>query len=372
MKGQVFSGESSCSRKDCNRKAYYHSAGHIFCGYHADRNKRRHLQRNPSWKEQRATVLRAHERTVEQVAAENRANGQRGRLTCSKMRMMQNPELVPGWQLVFPNNRHGGRADGIGCPSLSPMRLGPVEHRQPGLPNALSIENYHQFNKHFPQFESLATFRELRVNAYHDPVPHRHKYDSARIKAANKQFVNGVNVPACSIHIDADGQERRYSYLESRFFYCCWYERLAKREPAFDELVKKLDDGVNLRIVGYDAYEPCTRGDLYADYCDATRPFGHEMVLYTLLACNSPQEYPWWRFYREHRTKYDPVSFLDDGAGARKDDDDNWIEGSRTISDLCLLKMFEVAWDHISEEERTLHREAMKSAIVQTLHYSSE
>ncbi len=362
---KVFSGESICSKKDCNRKAYYRSAGLIFCGYHADRNRRVHLQHNPNRRVQRDALLHEHRATIEQAAVQNRARGRRGRLTCCKMRMMQNPELVAGWQLVFPNNRHGVRADGLGCPSLSPMRLGPVEHRQPGLPDALSIENYHQYNKHFPQFESLHQFRELRTKAYCDPVPHRHKYASAKIKAANKQFVNGLNVPACSVHLDAGGHERRYSYLESRFFYCYWYERLAKGEMAFAELVKKLDDGVNLRIVGYDAYEPCTRGNIYTDYCDSTRPFGHEMVLYALLACKDSQEYPWWRFYREHRIKYDPVSFLDSASGVQKTDES--IADSFTISDACLFKMFETVWNYIPEDEKVLHRNTMKSAISRIL-----
>ena len=226
------------------------------------------------------------------------------------MRMMQNPELVPGWQLVFPNNRHENRTDGFGCASLSPMQLGPVVHRQGGLPAALSIENYHQYNKHFTEFETIEEFRRLRDAAYVDPTPHRHKYDSARIKAANKDFVNGANVPTCSIHLDATGAERRYTYVESRFFYCYWYERLASEQETFRTLRTALDQGTNLRIVGYDAYEP-TEADLYVHYCDASRPFGHEMVLYALLTCAESRDRPWWRYYRDHRECYVPVSFFD-------------------------------------------------------------
>jgi hypothetical protein len=45
-----------------------------------------------------------------------------------------------------------------------------------------------------------------------------------------------------------------------------------------------------LEIVGYDAFEPTS--PLETHYKDQTRPFGHELVLYSLLK----DERPWQAF----------------------------------------------------------------------------
>ena len=310
VQNESYHGETTCDHAACTRKAYYSdNDGHVRCGYHSDRNKRQKLLVNPKRAVLRQKALVEHQENVKLIAEEHKKQGKRGTVTCTKMRMMQNPDLQKGQLLVFPNNRHDNRSDGFGCAALSPMRLGPVKHKQPALPNALTIENYHQYNKHFPQLETMEKFRKLRTQGYQDPVPHRHKYDSAKIRAINKSYVNGVNTPVYSIHLDATGKERKYTYVESRFFYCYWYETLAKQTKDYVNLVKMLDQGYNLNIVGYDAYEP-REDDLYTHYCDASRPFGHEMVLHSLLVIQDPRDYPWQRYYHEHKEKYDPVSFL--------------------------------------------------------------
>ena len=61
-------------------------------------------------------------------------------------------------------------------------------------------------------------------------------------------------------------------------------------------------------ICGYDAYQP-DPAKLYEHYCDPSRPFGHELVLYTLLSVKDREDYPWRRYYREHSELYDPLSF---------------------------------------------------------------
>lgn len=52
-----------------------------------------------------------------------------------------------------------------------------------------------------------------------------------------------------------------------------------------------LNEGFNLNIVGYDAYQPTKT--LEEHYLDDSKPFGHELVLYTLL---STTEYPWVKY----------------------------------------------------------------------------
>ena len=60
--------------------------------------------------------------------------------------------LLEGWWL------HTDTALRIaGCPALSPMRLGPVEHKQPGLPPAKSLENWWQAGKVYPSEADAAT-----------------------------------------------------------------------------------------------------------------------------------------------------------------------------------------------------------------------
>lgn len=313
-----FHGEETCSQKDCTLAAYYrpksllkNSLVPVFCGRHSDKKNRVALKKNPNAAKIQAEKLQAHAQSIVDVGNQNKKQDIRGTVSCHKMQMMKPVPLENGVLLVFPNNRHQDRSDGFGCCSLSPMRLGPVIHGQPGLPDAMSIENYHQFNKCFSFEQSegqpLEIFYEKRNEAYLDAVPHRHKYDATKIKKMNKDYVNGVNVPMYSVHMDRDGKERHYSYLESRFFYCFWYERLAKQTQDFAILKQKLQDGVNLCICGYDAFQPTS--DLYTHYCDASRPFGHELVLYSLLTIEDEAEYPWTKFYREHCDLYDPLSF---------------------------------------------------------------
>jgi len=254
--------------------------------------------------------LEAHAQTVALDLAENQKASRPGQLRCQKLRMMREPELVAGFHLVFPNNKHQERRDGFGCASLSPMRLGPVLHGQPGLPPAQNIENYHQFNKCFvfehTDNKPLPPFYEKRNEAYLDPVPHRHKYEAVEI---TRQNAGQLHAPSFSVHLDATGAERHYQYVESRFFYCVWYEKLATQQEDFQTLCDMLDRGWNLCICGYDAYDPTL--DLYAHYCDGNRPFGHELVLYTLLSMRRADrsQYPWRRYYAEHKELYDPLPF---------------------------------------------------------------
>lgn len=314
MKGSdlPFFGQSTCTGKTkngrpCENAAYYSvpspltNSRMIRCGVHSKKGKRKELKKDPNAKRKRENELKEHAETVEK----KRKTDERGEITCVKMRMMKPVPLREGFLLVFPNNRHQNRVDGFGCASLSPMQLGPVKHGQKGLPDALTIENYHQFNKCFPvevdeKNDPLPVLYEKQKKAYQDPVPHRHKYKREEIL---KMGCANANTPLFSIHLDQDGKERRYSYVDSRFFYCVWYEKLATQTDDFKRLKEKFDSGYSLCICGYDAYPPTK--DLYDHYCDPSRPFGHELVLYSLLV----GEKPWRRYFEENKEKYSPLSF---------------------------------------------------------------
>ncbi|ELR15981.1 uncharacterized protein ACA1_221470 [Acanthamoeba castellanii str. Neff] len=145
--------------------------------------------------------------------------------------MMRDPAPVPGFRHVYPNFRHQNKANGFSCAQLSPMSLRPVDHGQPGLPPALNIENFHQDSKVFP--EELYTegnpgqlYVANRLRFYADPVPHRHKYHGTTGIT--------INIPAYF--------ERRLSYVDSRQFYCNFYERLASQKSDFKRLVELMDE----------------------------------------------------------------------------------------------------------------------------------
>lgn len=310
----VFFGEISCSARlkvrnaSCSNMAYFVAGGLLLCGLHARRKPDATLLiKNPN-KQALIQDKRKRERVIiEDVAFANLRSNQRGLLIVSKLRMMRAPEDHPGYMKVFPNNRHGGRKDGLGCPSLSPMRLGPVNHGQPGLPPALLLENWHQSNKVFPAEvdetgEPNEAWAKLQLEMYLSPEPARHK-PAARTTAGN------TNEPLYSVWVLPDGTRKKCTYIESRQFYCGFYERLAnavgsEASEDLETLRTCLTSGYNLQIVGYDAHPIDLRNsssiadNLEKLYLDPSEPFGHELVLYTLLAIPDPMDYPW----RRHKT----------------------------------------------------------------------
>ena len=275
------------SGEACTNKAYYEFLNKLYCGVHCKDASRKELPKNPNKEMDRQRVIETHIHEVFKLSA---SHGGLGKVTCRKMRMMKEVELMSGYLNVFPNFKHQNRKDGYGCKELSPMSLGPVHHMQPGLPPSLNIENYHQGNKYFQQ-ETIEQFLAKRQEMYLDPIPHRHKYD--------KKI---GYTPLFCVHVDPTGMARGYSYRESRYFYCHFYEKLAKQTQAYVKLIDYIRKGVNLCIVGYDAYEPTL--DVYKHYMDTSKPFGHELVLYCLLTIYDPAQYPWNVFYRENQHIY--------------------------------------------------------------------
>lgn len=311
-KPQNYAGECVCAGATakgdaCTKTAYYLVGKKSYCGRHADKDGRKKLPKNPALGKQIHDERVQRQKQIDEAAGTNKTNGVPGDVICSKLGMMKSPDARDGYLLVFPNNKHGTRKDGYGCPELSPMQLGPVIHHQKDLPNALTIENYHQFNKCFPneldeEGNPMAEFYTKRDAAYLDPIPHRHKFPASELKKMNKGLVNGKNTPTFSVHLDPDGTEKRYTYVESRFFYARQYELLAKQTDAFKILQQKLQDGYNLQLVGYDGYE--VTEELYTHYCDGSRPFGHELCLYSLLTMEDPAQYPWNAYRAKHPGLY--------------------------------------------------------------------
>lgn len=301
----VYYGERECEHggnaaSACKNKAYWKQNKLYMCGVHA-KDKLHRIALPKMSKADKAAArekeFALHQASLQKRAEANRAAGMKGTISMQRMRMMHNPVITPGLLLVFPNFRHQNRKDGFGCSDLSPMSLGPVNHGQPGLPPARNIENFHQGTKCFREEAIPGTedpgprYYENRLKFYMDEQPHRHKFYG--------EHKTNKNVPLYFLWTDKDAKEHRLSYVESRQFYCTFYERLARDIYKFWELCKKMWDGTDICICGYDAI-PLAEGETIEDaYLDPTKPFGHERVLYAMLTnLNDPTHLPW----RKHKT----------------------------------------------------------------------
>jgi hypothetical protein len=290
-------GEATCVATKANglacvNKAYYIQSDVLCCGVHSDKNKRQPLPENPDKDLNRARLLKTRQLIVEQTAQKNRQEGKMGAVVVSKLRMMKDPDHIDGYLKVFPNFKHQHRNDGFGCTSLSPKAIGPIDHGQPNLPIALNLENLHQSNKCFPSEigengNPTLEFYETQKKMYNDSIPHRHKE-----QALSKNNLSGgnKNIPVYSVWILPDGKEIHLGYFESREIYCTFYEMYTKNNTDLLKLKQMLRDGYNLQIIGYDAYPVDKSLDIC--YKDTSKPFGHELVLYTLLT-QDPPNYPW-------------------------------------------------------------------------------
>ena len=301
----ISSGDKKGQR--CDNFAYYKKSKKYVCGVHSKGYQRTTLPKNPNAAEMHENQLKYKQKLVYETAEKNKKEGKKGNIICSKMKMMKSPPYNEGYLKVFPNYKHQNRSDGFGCASLSPKSMGPIDHGMPGLPIAKNLENFHQFSKVFAtevdkNGDPTEEFRELRIRAFDDPIPHRHKFEYPEIKKIVGENGN-VNKPLYSVFSDEKGNEKRFQYTEARYFYCKWYQKFALKDENFLKLKNMIDEGINLQITGFDAYDVENR-DLYDCYVWEKKPFGHEMVLYTLLTVSNPSDYPWNKYYEQHKEKY--------------------------------------------------------------------
>lgn len=304
-----FYGEIKCQHHPCQNRAYYKVDQQFLCGVHSRRQKRTTLLKDPQALEKKMQILKERELLVQQAQQTNFAQGKKGQVICTKLLMMKEPLHVDGFKKVFPNFKHEKRIDGFGCKALSPKAMGPVNHQEKGLPIAQNIENWHQFAKVFPwevdeKQNPLPEFYALLKAKYSDPIPYRHKFDLAFLQA---QGLKNVNIPLYSLRTMPDGIEIRYTYIESRYFYCRQYELLAPQTKEFQKLQAWREVGMNLQIIGYDGY--AITQSLWEHYLDAKKPFGHELVLYTLLTVDNSQDYPWNMYRQMYPDKYIKIPF---------------------------------------------------------------
>lgn len=318
----IYYGEIDCQAiyksgakkgQQCVNKAYYRTnEDKYLCGVHCKKcngvNNSIMLPKNPDHEQLKLNGYEELKGLAKNMAQNNYNSGIKGDVICTKMLMMKNPFNKPGYLMIFPNFKHKNRKDGIGLPSLSPKSIGPINHKMPNLPPAKNLENYHQFAKVFScevdeDGNPDKNYIRRRIEGYQDDIPHRHKFPREQINSINSS--NNINIPLYSIYYDFNGNEHRYNYIQSRYFYCHWYEKLVSKSSDFNKLKKYIEEGYNLQIVGYDAYH--ITKSLYEHYLDDSIPFGHELVLYTMLTIKREEEYPWNQYYDKYEEIYKDV-----------------------------------------------------------------
>ena len=290
-------GETICQYKSkddktCMRKGYYiNSNKQIMCGYHSYKETRTILPKNPKRIKNKKVIIKKHNDKCKLIAEQNEKLNKNGDVKCCKMYMMKDVKLTDGYINIFPNYKHKNRIDGIGLPSLSPKSIGPVDHGQPNLPQAYNLENFHQGNKVFPSEikngKPTKQFFKTQKNMYFDKTPYRHKPNRTD---EDKKL---GNIPVYSIWISKNEKQHNIDYFTSRQFYCHFYERAIKKHKDFVKLKRMIKHGYNLMIVGYDGFD--VTKTIEEHYLDVSRPFGHEMVLYTMLT-TKPKDYIWHKY----------------------------------------------------------------------------
>lgn len=304
-------GESKCNGtycdgRPCKNYAYYKCGSRVFCGMHSRKRNRIELERNPRADKLKQQRYEMYKQDAEAAATKNREAGKAGHVIVRTMHMMRAVECVKGYTMVFPNYRHNNRRDGYGCSALSPKSLGPIHHIMPNLPPAKNLENFHQFSKVYPfeidketNEQNIGWF-QYRIRGYQDPEAHVHKHDPVILKS---YFGKNIQVCSYSLYYNKNGTARKFSYAESRYFYCKLYEQLVKDTEEFQQLCQWIRDGRNLQIMGYDGYD--VTAPLIEHYRDISRPFGHELVLFSLLTIKDPADYPWNIEYNLHKEHYE-------------------------------------------------------------------
>lgn len=312
---ELYKGDHGCSAiyksglkkgQQCSNGGYYVQGGNVLCGVHSDKAIRVELKVNPNKGKMKADENKTREAAVIAACSANMKLKKAGDVICTKMSMRQAIEHQEGYQSVFPNRKHGNRADGIGYTTLSPMVMGPIKHGQPGLPPALNLENMWQNSRAWlseldADGKPGPEFYKTRLAMYLDPEPQRHKAVKKAVPTLKDGKPNGV---AFFVWTRQDGTEVYMSYVQSRQVYCHFYELHAKQSKEFVELKTSIEKGVNVNIIGYDGFDfRKVKGNTLAEkfescYLDPSRPFGHELVLCALLLLK-PDQYPW----AKHRTE---------------------------------------------------------------------
>jgi hypothetical protein len=182
---------------------------------------------------------------------------------------------------------------------LSPMKLGPfivTEELSPLVPGGVcpgfivsdihigkqvamcqNFENYWQYSKVYSVDNVNGILGESFFNRRAEG------FQSTKAKRRVFPAKSGITT-LCSYY---DG--KLYQYLESRVFYCSGYSMLAEAHAKYKEIKRIMESGQNILILDLDApsweshNQELTPEFFEKEYNDTTHPFGHGMVLCSML-----------------------------------------------------------------------------------------
>lgn len=307
----VLPSDHYCQAQGCANRSYWCMPGpRYMCGRHSPaalalfmRTARPAFSKRQR-KQQRHALFQAHAQRLFEACA---ARGGRGQLECGSLsglkRNMPLDDVALRWLHVFPHRGQSLRGDGHSVPQLSPMTLGPVGR-------CWLLSNFLCASACWPcEVDPPETWAAHRDELWADPMPRRRKVgltEHARAVALGAPY---LGAPLYAVHVRDDGERHFFSEVEARVFLGAWYEHLATARSEFTQLRSYRERrGISLRIMGPQA-EPLrgtTADAVYADFCDATTPFGHEraLVCCLLAAGGECTELPWRRYEREHSELY--------------------------------------------------------------------
>lgn len=264
------------------------------CGVHNFKKKGVPLPRDPDRKTKLIIGKEDKIKAINITAEDNRAMGKRGNVIVVKKLMFGKSEIPNDYFIVEPNkNAKSTNESKLAMPQLSPMTLGPFTcgHDDDRI-TSQTIEGFHQGNKLFwceidecdDMNELISLWDERRRYHYMLEIPQRHKLGKTKaehMKIAKMGKRDNANICAASLIELPDGKLVKYSYVQTRHFYFRYYANLARQTDEFKKLKKLLDQGYNMAICGFDGYN--ITKTLKEHFYDETKPFGHEIALYTLL-----------------------------------------------------------------------------------------
>ena len=224
-----------------------------------------------------------HDQTVKRATAANISAGRMGQVRLAALPSMDDEDKTwphrDGYKNI--NVGPGSRGD---YKQLMPCNLGPIPLRfksDKTSADVKNVENIWEFSKVFPKDigtneKPIPEWFAARLKGWADPKGHRR---------AKKKLSDDIK-PVFFWW----GKDEKLGFLEARArIFCRVYDSMAVRTLAYRKLVELLKAGINVQILGLNAYDYVEEErSLYECIMDPNRAFGHEFVLAGLLTGNRP------------------------------------------------------------------------------------
>lgn len=268
---------------------------------------------NPMKKIIEQQVTRMHMRLCEQAAEERKRDGKMGSVFLGKLAAGKRRKPISGVMDVFPNNTSTYREDGWAFPELCAQKIGPIYHEDPKTYPAKKLGNFksgcdvYAFENDEETQLPKAIWWQRREALFDDYTPRKSKFRNEELALIS---MTNIGAPLYSYHwnmFEPDESKRKFekfSIVESRQFFCHFYEKIVQFYSSFIYLKNQMFNGYDICICGMGAYPTsATVEAIHAAYRNPCKEFGHEMTLFTMLVLwDRPFLYP-WRVYRNAREK---------------------------------------------------------------------